>query len=313
MEVIYLSRSNSGQPHPFIEEQATALLKNFGIRVQHVLISKGGIKGYINAINQLSDFIKTNKADIIHVHYGLWALVAIISRFLSFRKQKIIITYHGSDINKATERQFSLLAAQFSSHNILVSDKMLKYVKKNCSVIPCGIDTNVQLTHRESTRAEKGWGDNEFVILFSSSFKRKEKDPDFAFKVVDEFSKLTSKTVLFVELTGYTRDEVTKLMQASDALIMCSEREGSPQVIKEAILNSLPVVANDVGDVKSICAGADNCFIVPKEVDEFIKCLLFLSQVSVRVQNRTAVIEKYDNNLISQKLFSIYTQAINGG
>ena len=129
-------------------------------------------------------------------------------------------------------------------------------------MIPCGINTDVELIHREVTRESNKWGTNDFVILFSSSFDREEKDANFAFQVVDAFSKTTTKSVRLIELKGYTRNEVTHLMQAADALIMCSKREGSPQVIKEAILNSLPVVSNDVGEVKSICSGIDYCFIV---------------------------------------------------
>lgn len=310
MKVLYVSRSNSGKPHPFIQEQAAALMQNFDVKIQHFLISKGGLMGYLKAIIQLSAVIRNNQTDIIHAHYGLSALIAVVNKLLLFKRFKMIITYHGSDINKPSERQFSLLAAQFSSHNILVSEKMQKYFRSNCSVIPCGIDTNIELSYRGSTREAYGWGDNDFVILFSSSFERKEKDPEFASKVIGAFSKSTTRTVRFIELKGYTRDQLTRLMQAADVMLMCSITEGSPQVVKEAILNSLPVISNDVGDVRSICSEADNCFIIPKEVTEYVKCLLFLSKVNARVQNRSSVIERYNNALISDKLFNIYTQTL---
>lgn len=310
MDVLYVSRSNSGYPHPFIQEQAAALSKNFNISIQHFLIRRGGLRGYIKAAIELSDFIKHNKTDIVHVHYGLSALVAVINKVLFLEKLRLIITYHGSDINKTTERPFSLFAAHFASHNVLVSEKMLKYINKKSSVISCGIDTDVELIHRESTREAYGWGENDFVILFSSSFAREEKDPEFAFQVVDALTKTSSKTIKFVEMKGYTREQVTKLMQAADVLIMCSKTEGSPQVIKEAVINSLPVISNDVGDVRSICAEVDNCFIISKEVDAYVKCLQLLSESNARVKNRTPVISKYDNTLIAHQLYNVYTQAL---
>ena len=85
-------------------------------------------------------------------------------------------------------------------------------------------------------------------ILFSSSFDRKVKDPGFAFHVMEELKSSLNKNVLLVELKGFSREQVSDLMQASDVLLMCSISEGSPQVIKEAILNGLPVVSNDVGE-----------------------------------------------------------------
>lgn len=311
MEIVYLSRSNSGKPHPFVEEQAAALIKNFNVKIEHFLITGGGVAGYIKAVLQLREFIKANQADIVHVHYGLSALVAVINKFIFLKKYKIIITYHGSDINKKSERQFSLLAAKFASHNILVSEKMHKYFSRNCSIIPCGINTNIALNRRDSTRASYGWSSDDFVILFSSSFDRKEKDPGFAFQVVDALSKVATKSVRFIELKGYSRDQLNNLMQAADALIMCSKREGSPQVIKEAILNALPVVSNDVGEVMSICEGVDNCFIIPKEVTAYTQCLLSLSQNNARIQNRNQVMERFNNDLISERIFNIYTQTLN--
>lgn len=306
MNILFLSRSNSGIPNPFIKEQAEALMENYNLPIQHFLIPTGGVRGYSKAIIQLHDYIKQNKIDLIHVHYGLWALIAVLNNLYP-RKYKIVITFHGSDINKKYERKISLLGAYFSSHNILVSEKMVKYFHRNYSIIPCGIDTNINLVFRTSTREKMGWDENDFIVLFSSSFERKEKDPEFAQRVIESFSKTTKRSVKFIELKGYTRNQLTHLMQAGDALIMCSEREGSPQVIKESILNGLPVVSNDVGDVRLICSGVDNCFIVQKNIDEYVKHLQYLSKLNVRIKNRSPVIEKYNNKSISEKLFNIYT------
>lgn len=46
------------------------------------------------------------------------------------------------------------------------------------------------------------------------------------------------------------RDDVSLIMQASDALVMSSRWEGFPYVIVEALANGLPIVATDVGGVR---------------------------------------------------------------
>ena len=310
MKIIYLSRSNSGAPHPFIKEQADCLIRNYNLDIEHFLIKRGGVIGYFKAIVALSKFITQNSVQIIHVHYGLWALVAVVSKYVCLRNCKIVVTYHGSDIFIKRQRRISLLGSHFVSQNILVSERMRKYFRSNVSVIPCGIDVDVDLLYRDATRVENGWDENDFIILFSSRFDRKVKDADFAFKVIAALSAAGNKLVKFIELKGYSREQLTRLMQAADVLLMCSISEGSPQVIKEAILNSLPVVSNDVGDVRSICSGADNCFILKKDTEEFVKTLKLISQTKPRVQNRKVLIDNFDNNKIADKIFNVYTRVL---
>jgi glycosyltransferase involved in cell wall biosynthesis len=312
MKILYLSRSNSGFPHVFIKEQADALEKNLNIEIEHLLIKKGGVSGCIKALSQLVKYSGKNNIDIIHVHYGLWAMIAVVHKHIWLKRYKIIITFHGSDIFKPFERRFSVLASHFAEHNILVSGRMSRYFKNNYSIVPCGIDTDIELVHRDKTRKENGWSENDFVILFSSNFKRQVKDPDFAFRVVKSFSAISSRPVQFIEMTGYTREQVTALMQAADVLLMCSISEGSPQVIKEAVLNGLPVISNDVGDVRSICFGIDHCFILDKNVDAYVKFLELLSGTNSRIENRDLIIRKFDNNTISKKIYGIYKTVLSG-
>lgn len=306
MNIIYISRSKTGKPHPFVAEQGEALMQRFPVTIEHFLIRQGGVTGYLKALVQLVKFADTYKADIIHVHYGLSAIVAILYKYLLLKGIKIIITFHGSDINKRTERPISLLAANLSAHNILVYSKMVSFFRNNYTILPCGIDTEIELGKREITRFEKQWSRDDFVVLFSSSFDRDVKDPGFAFDVLKELKCRTTKQVKLIELKGYTRAQLTCIMQAADALLLCSKSEGSPQVIKEAVLNTLPVVANDVGDVREITEGVDTCFIVPKNIDDYVKVLCQLADSGDRIRNRRLVIMKYDNRIIAEKLYRIY-------
>lgn len=299
-----------GKPNPFVVEQADSIIRNHQVQLTHYFIENGIFKGYIKALFQLPNIIKSSNIDIVHVHNGLSAFVVILSKILFFLPTKVVITFHGSDLNDKSKRKYSLFASRFASHNILVSEKMIKFLKSGYSVVPCGIDTDILLEYRDITRMQKSWNDNDFIILFSSNFERKEKDPQFAFEVVEAFSKTTDKNVVFIELKGYNREELTQIMQAADVLILCSTTEGSPQVIKESIINSLPVVSNDVGDVADICSGVDNCFIVKKDVTEFVNRLAFIANHNVRVRRRYPVIKKYNNTIISQKLFHIYNEAL---
>jgi glycosyltransferase involved in cell wall biosynthesis len=56
-------------------------------------------------------------------------------------------------------------------------------------------------------------------------------------------------------------------MNAADVLILASEAEGSPMVIKEAMACNLPVVSVDVGDVAEVTRGTAGCFVVERNVE----------------------------------------------
>lgn len=311
MKVLFVSRTWADMPKTFVIEQADALAKYCNIEIQHFLIKKGGIKGYFKAAAELSDLIKSQRIDIVHAHYGLSAFAVVISKLFFYKKYKMVTTFHGSDILLRSELKFSMVAARFSAHNILVSEKMLPYFHKKYSLIPCGINVNINLCLRDKIRDKMNWVENDFVVLFSSGFDRKIKDPEFAFEVIRKLSDTLNKQIKFIELKGYSRTDLTGIMQAADALLMCSKSEGSPQIVKEAIVNGLPVVSNDIGEVRSICSDVDNCFIIDKDVDAYVNCLKALVERKPRIQNRSPVINKFDDKMISEKLYDIYCNVLN--
>src|SRR5690606_20224391 len=104
----------------------------------------------------------------------------------------------------------------------------------------------------------------------------------------------------------YNQSHLTQLMQAAEVKVMCSVREGSPQIIKESILHALPIISNDVGEDKAICEDVDNCFIVEQSADEYIKVLDELSHRPRRIQYRERILQDYDNTKIADKIYSIY-------
>jgi len=56
---------------------------------------------------------------------------------------------------------------------------------------------------------------------------------------------LTVSKVYYTEMPWY--------YSAADAMILCSDSEGSPTSVKEALACNLPVVSTDVGDVRRSC------------------------------------------------------------
>jgi glycosyltransferase involved in cell wall biosynthesis len=65
-----------------------------------------------------------------------------------------------------------------------------------------------------------------------------------------------------VFLTGY-RDDVPRVLAASDILVLPSFREGTPRVITEAMASGLPVVATDIAGIPEQVEDAESGYLVP--------------------------------------------------
>ena len=86
-----------------------------------------------------------------------------------------------------------------------------------------------------------GLDNKKKYVLFAGAFDNTVKNAPLAQEVV---SLLPG--VELIELKGYSRHQVALLMQAVDCFLMTSHSEGSPQVIKEALACSCPIVSVDV-------------------------------------------------------------------
>ncbi|NHN40961.1 glycosyltransferase family 4 protein [Halorubellus sp. JP-L1] len=64
-----------------------------------------------------------------------------------------------------------------------------------------------------------------------------------------------------VFLTGY-RDDVPRILAASDILVLPSFREGTPRVITEAMASELPVVATDIAGIPEQVADGENGYLI---------------------------------------------------
>lgn len=76
-------------------------------------------------------------------------------------------------------------------------------------------------------------------------------------------------SVELIAVYNKTPQEVCTYMNAADCLLLTSDSEGSPNVIKEAMACNCPIVTTDVGDVRERLANLDGCYVVeePMAID----------------------------------------------
>ena len=139
-------------------------------------------------------------------------------------------------------------------------------------------------------------------VLFSGAFDNPVKNATLAKTAVAELSE-----VELLELKGYSRHQVGVLLHAVDVLLLTSDTEGSPQVIKEALACGCPIVSVDVGDVRERIEGIDGCWIVMPLRDDISKALKKALAFSGRTNGEKALIaSNLTNTSVASKLIEIY-------
>ena len=302
MKILVIASYNKGRFAPFIVEQAEAL-KRLGCEVEYFGLKGKGLKGYLKNLPSLKKKIKAWKPDVVHAHYGLSGLLANLQH-----RVPVVTTYHGSDINDSKARRFSLFAMRLSAWNIFVSSKTLEIAqpKKKFTLQPCGIDlSELQLTERQVARQRLKLDNAKKYVLFAGAFDNTVKNAPLAKEAVE---LLNCSNVELLELKGYSREEVTLLMCAADALLMTSFTEGSPQVIKEAMACGCPLVSVDVGDVKERIAGVEGCYVAEtRNAEELSGLLRNALAFEGRTKGREKIIaDGLDNCQVAEKLMEVY-------
>lgn len=346
MKILIVASDKGNHFVPFIEEQMAALAQE-GIEVERFGIKRKGLCGYLREIPRLCRTIREVHPDLLHAHYGLSGLLAGLARLVCLASTSLkrglggvplVTTYHGSDINDPRVLRLSCLAMRLSAWNIFVSKRNVDIAAKACritnySLIPCGVDlTDDQLHTREEARRQLsqinlpcivGNGkerktcafhdiQDASIILFAGAFDNAVKDAPLAQQSMDV---LNADVPLFeggrgslIEMRGYSRSEVNLLMCAADCLLLTSKREGSPQVIKEAMACGCPIVSVDVGDVAERIADLDGCFLAhtrdPQEIANLLaKALAYKGKTQGRHHIKDSGL---DNARIARQLISIY-------
>lgn len=303
IRVLIVSSDKSGKAAPFVFDIEVNLTRLNVTYDYHLLRGNKGL-GYLKGFFSLKRRIASDNFDLIHAHFGFSGLVAATQR-----KLPVVVTYHGTDVNSPFLRIFSWIALRLSTRVIYVSEKLHKILpsKGKGIVIPCGVDFEVfKPMDKIQCRKDLGLSSEGKYVLFSSSFDRQVKNPALAKAAISE---LKDDTIL-LELKGYSRSDVVKLINASDLCLLTSHKEGSPQFVKEALACNVLVVSTDVGDVRERYENIPNCLITsndPIEIANAIRKGRNLNKVNSR-----DLIKNLDNNRLCEQVFSVYVDALKG-
>jgi glycosyltransferase involved in cell wall biosynthesis len=89
-------------------------------------------------------------------------------------------------------------------------------------------------------------------------------------------------------------------MSACDALLLTSDVEGSPMVIKEAMACNLPVVSVRVGDVPEVIGGVPGCALAERDPDDIAAKLVEILREPRRSEGRSHIDHLRNENIAAQ-------------
>jgi len=104
-------------------------------------------------------------------------------------------------------------------------------------------------------------------------------------------------------------EKVPLYMNACDAMVLPSEREGSPQVVKEAMACNLPVVSVDVGDVPDVLAGVRNCYVSPRDPTSVAERLALILERCERTDGREKT-RRYELSSTAKRIVKVYEEVV---
>jgi glycosyltransferase involved in cell wall biosynthesis len=138
--------------------------------------------------------------------------------------------------------------------------------RDDARIIPFGVNFELfSPSAREPAREELGIPAGKKLVLFPWDPARPEKRFDVAQAVLANLDPEHGDFRLVV-VTSETPDRMARYMNACDALLLVSDREGAPMAVREAVACNLPVVSVDVGDVRDVIGGVEGCFLCERSI-----------------------------------------------
>jgi glycosyltransferase involved in cell wall biosynthesis len=270
----------------FIASQVESLRK-LGVETDVIFVDgRSSRVNYARSIRIVNQALERKRYDLIHAHYGLTGWVG------RFQKRiPLIVSFCGDDLlgtprrprlyhspTRPLPRTAMSLAIVAASHVletmasgiIVKSDEMRRRLllpasRRRAHVIPNGVDLDrMAITPRDVARAELGLDPQRRYVLFPHTAYNIRKRLDLAEATMAHLRTLRSDAELLV-VYHQPPEKMPLYYSAANALLLTSEWEGSPNVVKEALACALSVVSVPTGDVAERLAGLDGCAMCPRE------------------------------------------------
>ena len=240
----------------FVRDQVEALRALPELEVELLSFAPGGPAAYVEAAREIRRRYRRERFDVVHAHFGLTAWPALLAP-ARFRA----VTLHGTDLSHPRSRAITSAALRFVDLIATVSSSLARELPRSAAsrgavILPCGVDTGrFRPIPREQARAALGLDPAGPYLLFPADPGRAEKRHDRAVAVAGE--------VPLLALGGVDPSQVPLWVNAANAVLVPSEREGFGLAVLEALACEVPVLATPVGIAPTALSGIAGTVCAP--------------------------------------------------
>jgi glycosyltransferase involved in cell wall biosynthesis len=260
---------------------------------------------YVKAAVRVFTRTRRERYSVVHAHYGLTGLAAMFRHSVP-----LVITVHGSDALVGWwQPLITRLVCKIADATIVVSPAINRKIPGQ--IIPCGVDLSLfNPRPKVAARRRLGLAPGRKYILFPFDPARAVKRFDIADAAVSRLAAsgldielLTVSKVHFTEMPWY--------YSAADAMILCSDSEGSPTSVKEALACNLPVVSTEIGDVREIMQGIEGVEIVRQDANDLAAAIERVLRFSGKCEFDTRKsMERYGQRKTVNAVVQVYQRLI---
>jgi teichuronic acid biosynthesis glycosyltransferase TuaC len=303
MRVLIVTTMYPTQDRPghgsFVADQVSALSRLPDLEVEVFPFRSAGAASYTDAARQLRRQYGDRGFDVVHAHFGLTAWPA-----LALRGARHGVTLHGTDLSHPRSRAITLAALPFMDLVAPVSEPLAdrvprRLVRGHLEVLPTGVDTDrFHPIPRAEARLALGLHATRRYLLFPADPARPEKRFDRAQVVAGDLPVLTLRDI--------EPRQVPLWINAADAVIIPSEREGFGLAVLEALACQVPVLATPVGIAATVLAGVEGAWCAPFDAARWGAALeQVLAQPDPRIAGREAaarVVESFSARRMAERM-----------
>ena len=287
----------------FVADQVAALRRTGAADVEVFAFDPGGYRAYARAATALRARHGRERFDVIHAHYGLTVWPA-----LAARGRARLVTLHGTDLVHPRARPVTLAGLRFNDLVGVVSESLEAAVPRWAAprppaVLPCGVDTaRFHRLDRVEARRRLGLDPDAPYVLFPSDPARAEKRFDRA--------RAAAGDTRLLSLTGVDPELVPVWVNAANAVLIPSEREGFGLAALEALACDVPVLATPVGIAPEALAGVSGALCAPFDVSAWRAALApHLAAADPRLEGRARA-EAYSADVMAQRVLAAWRSLV---
>jgi teichuronic acid biosynthesis glycosyltransferase TuaC len=302
----------------FVRDQVAALQTLPGLEVSVFAFQGGGLGAYARAAWEARRRFRGGRGgagfDVVHAHFGLsaWAALAVPARVHA-------VTLHGTDLSHPRSRAITLAALPRMDLVGVVSTELATRVPRwapakagGVQILPCGVDlSRFQPSPRASARGALGLDPGGRYVLFPADPARAEKRFELARELVEFVSAGRGQPVRLLTLGAVDPEQVPLYVNAANAVVVPSDREGFGLAALEALACEVPVLATPHGIAPEALDGVTGTLCAPFSLERWGAVLAaHVSAEDPRLASGRAAAERYSSVALAREVAQAWREAL---